>query len=80
MLERADEKDKLEEEKTRKLIEEFDKISSFKKIWDYNSPKMLIIPTILLTAMSGIAQPIFAIIFAKILGILTAPFDFLELV
>ena len=40
-----------------------------------NSTKFLIIPTILLTAMAGIAQPIFAIIFSKIMGILTAPFE-----
>ena len=43
-----------------------------------NSTKFLIIPTIILTAMSGIAQPIFAIIFSKIMGILTAPMDMTE--
>ena len=43
-----------------------------------NSTKFLIIPTILLTAMAGIAQPIFAIIFSKIMGILTAPFEITE--
>ena len=45
-----------------------------------NSTKFLIIPTILLTAMAGIAQPIFAIIFSKIMGILTAPFEITELI
>jgi hypothetical protein len=29
--------------------------------------------------MAGIAQPIFAIIFSKIMGILTAPYDIVEL-
>jgi hypothetical protein len=45
-----------------------------------NSTKFLIVPTILLTAMAGIAQPIFAIIFSKIMGTLTAPFDIVELI
>jgi hypothetical protein len=45
-----------------------------------NSTKFLIVPTILLTAMAGIAQPIFAIIFSKIMGILTAPFEITELI
>ena len=43
-----------------------------------NSTKYLLLPTIILTAMSGIAQPIFAIIFSKIMGILTAPMDITE--
>lgn len=45
-----------------------------------NSTKYLIVPTIILTAMSGIAQPVFAIIFSKIMGILTAPFEIMELI
>jgi hypothetical protein len=45
-----------------------------------NSTKYLLLPTIILTAMSGIAQPIFAIIFSKIMGILTAPMDITELI
>jgi len=45
-----------------------------------NSTKYLIVPTVVFTAMAGIAQPIFAIIFSKIMGILTSPFDILELI
>jgi hypothetical protein len=78
MLEKADAKDKIYEDNLERIEQEFEKTSVFKKIWEMNSTKFLIIPTIILTAMSGIAQPIFAIIFSKIMGILTAPMDMTE--
>ena len=80
MLEKADAKDKIYEDNLERIEQEFEKTSVFKKIWEMNSTKFLIIPTIILTAMSGIAQPIFAIIFSKIMGILTAPMDMTELI
>ena len=80
MLEKANEKDKVEEERIKKITDEFDQVSPFRKIWNYNSPKLLVIPLIIFSGMNGISQPLFAIIFSKILGILTLPFDLMELV
>ena len=58
MLDKADEQDKENEGKLKKLKEENDKKSSFSKVWPYNSPKILVIPALLGSLIKGCGSPV----------------------
>jgi hypothetical protein len=61
-------------------MDENAKISSFKKIYKYNEPKILIVVAIFMSAISGASQPIFGVIFSKVMNLLTVPLAYIPFV
>jgi len=53
MLDKADEKDKIYEEKVKKLAEENAKISGISKVWPYSQPKLYVFVAIFASILKG---------------------------
>jgi hypothetical protein len=61
-------------------MEEFSKTSGFKKLLKYNEPKALIFIAIFMSAISGSSQPIFGIVFSKVMNLLTVPMNYIAFI
>lgn len=78
--EKADKADALYKEELEKLEEENKKVSGYSKLAPYNKPMYLIIVATFGAMINGSLQPILGVVFAKMLGLLSAPKDLLALV
>lgn len=56
------------------------KKSTFRKVFAYNHPKWMVYGGFFCSLTFGCTQPVFGIFFSKILGILTLPREYVELV
>lgn len=79
MKEKADKADKLYQEELDKLAEEHKKKSGYDKLAPYNKPFYLIIVATLGAMVNGLLQPTLGVVFAKMLGLLSAPKEYLEM-
>lgn len=79
MKEKADKVDALYKEGIDKMEEENKKISGYTKLAPYNKPTYLIVIATLGAILNGSAQPILGVVFAKMLGLLSAPKEYLAL-
>ena len=52
----------------------------FMKIYEYNEPKYFIVTGVIGCIISGVAFPTFAVQFAKAIGFLTIPFEYIPFV
>lgn len=75
MKDKVDKIDKAKEEEFEKICEEMAKTSTFSRLISYNTPYYYILFACIGSAMVGAPQSLFAIIFGKILGLLTAPME-----
>ena len=74
----TDEIDSKYEEEMKTLAEEKAKTSGYAKLAPYNNPFYLIIIATFGAIISGSVQPILGVVFAKLLGLLTAPLELLD--
>ena len=65
-------KDKKEEEEYKLFLEQINE-NGFSRLLPYNNPKVLIVLGLVLSAINGATQPIFGIIFSKLLTVLMQP-------
>lgn len=72
---KVDEIDKAKEEEFEKICAEGAKVSTFKRLIEYNTPYFYIFLACIGSAMVGAPQSLFAIIFGKIMGLLTLPMN-----
>lgn len=75
MKTKVDKIDKAKEEEFEKICEEGAKVSTFKRLIEYNTPYFYILLACIGSAMVGAPQSLFAIIFGKIMGLLTLPMN-----
>lgn len=73
MKNKIDKIDKAKDEEFEKICADKAKISTFKRLIEYNTPYFYIFLACIGSAMVGAPQSLFAIIFGKIMGLLTAP-------
>lgn len=73
MKDKVDKLDKAKEEEFDEICKEKAKTSTFMRLLEYNTPYFYIFLACIGSAMVGAPQSLFAIIFGKILGLLTVP-------
>ena len=59
------------------MVEENKKISGYTKLQPYNKPVKLVVIATFGAIINGTVQPIIGVVFAKILGLLSAPKEYL---
>lgn len=79
MKEKADKADALYQEQLDKMAEENKKKSGYDKLAPYNKPTYLIVVATIGAMVNGLMQPTLGVVFAKMLGLLSAPKEYLEL-
>lgn len=73
-LEECKEADKKEEEEYKKFLEEIDE-DGFSRLLPYNKPMYLVGLGLIFSAIAGATQPVFGVVFSKLLSVLMKPLN-----
>ena len=71
-LEEVHKQDEIDEEEYKQFVEKASE-GGFGKLWVYNEPRYLIYLGFFFSLITGAAQPLFGVIFSKIMNLLLEP-------